>query len=462
MRIFLKCSKINLLLNFTEEEVNVFIQLYRKNSPNKSRSEAHEFVYKPNNRNNRKKPRANTIAPIPTVVSSFQTSKKSSSSNAFMPSPSTSTRDSSSDQVNFGHGSHSQQQQQQEQEEEEEVDDILNFILTITSEEYDESPSSNISSIENYLREGTLEIDAVVPSVATEFSLLEKLNLIVKLFEGKCDNEQVRNMMLMAIDENAFIDLIQDGSIEDIKKIALMIAKYKLNDVLQYKNEIDQNALHLCIVNGYENIFKIFIKLGVNVNQADIFGHTPLHLAAQENSLEWLQALLSVPEISVNEMNDKGYTPLSLSVSNNNLSIAKLLITAGAIPSLKNLTNGFNCLHVAINVQQPKLEMIRYLIEVDKTMLFVESNTGKDVRQLAVANNLLPKIIDYLSSFYDDELVFDEKCLRKLCEIFDRNDNWKIFVTLMDFDDKIGEWESLDSPSQALFSHLKVSSWRQD
>lgn len=381
-----------------------------------------------------------------------------------MPSPSTSTHDSS-DHVNFGQGSHSQHQ---DQEEEEEVDEIVNLILTITSEGY-ESPSSNISMIEDYLK-GTcnLEIDAVAPrATKKKFSLLEKLKLIVKLFEGKCDNEKVRNMMLMVIDtndENAFTDLIQDGSIEDIQKIALMIAKYKLSDVLQFKNEFDQNALHLCIINGYENILKVFIKLGARVDQADIFGQTPLHLAAQEDSMACLKALLSKPAISVNEMNDKGCTPLSLCVSNNNLSMTKLLIVTGAIPSIKNPTNGFNCLHVAVNVQQPKLEMIRYLIEIDPTMLFCESNTGKNVRQLAIANNLLPSIIDFISTFYDDveELFLDGKCLETLCEIFDRHNNWKVFVTLMDFDDKIGEWELLDSPSQALFSHLKVSSWRQE
>lgn len=413
-------------------------------------------MYKPN-RVKRKYPRPNN-APIPTVVTSFETSKNSPSNNPFMPT--TSTHDSG-DHVNFGHGSHSTQHQEQEQEE----DDIVNLILTITSEGY-ESPSSNISLIENFLKEDcTLEIDAAVPRVAKTFSILEKLKLIKKLFEGKCDNEKVRNMMLMVIDsndENAFTDLIQDGSIGDIQEIALMIAKYKLNDLLQFKNEFDQNALHLCIINGYENILKVFIRLGVRVDQADVFGQTPLHLAAQENSLPSIKALLSAPEISVNEMNDKGCTPLSLSVSNNNLSMTKLLIAAGAIPSLKNPTNGFNCLHVAVNAHQPKLEMIRYLIEVDKAMLFNESNTGKTVRQLAISNKLLPKIIDYISTFYDEELFFDEKCLKELCEIFDRHDNWKVFVTLMDIDDKIGEWELLDSPSQALFSYLKVSSWQQD
>lgn len=356
----------------------------------------------------------------------------------------------------------------------------MSLLLTIIPEGY-ESSNSTISCIDDYFRgNNTLEIDAVPSAAAApdkeKFLLLEKLKLIVKVFEGKCDKEQMRNLMLTAIDsnndENAFTDLLQYGSIEEIQEMALMIVKYKLVEVLQFENDIEQNALHLFVLNGYSHFLKVFIKLGVKINQADAYGQTPLHLAVQENSMECLSVLLSAaPEISVNEINDRGHTPLSLSVSNNNLSMTKELIKAGAIPSIENPTTGFNCLHAAVCTQQPSLELIRYLIEVDQSMLFA----GRSVRQLAVENNLSKKIIDYLTTFYDDDdnddddgnddddddegdIFKDELCMKQLYEIFDKNDNWKMWVTILDLEDKIGEWELMESPSQALFSHLKVSS----
>lgn len=432
--------------------MQVFVQLYRKNSPNKSKSEPFKFFYKPNIIK-RKNPRA-LNAPIPTVVASFQPSKSSpSSSNISSP------RDTNNQQYNINFGCSTSQHH-----EVGEMDDIVNLIISIrpTVEGY-HSPSSNISEITSYLignDNNTLEVDAVAPE-NHQLGLLEKLKLIEKFCAGKCNNEKMREMMLMAIDasdEIAFTDLIQNGSPYDIQEILHLILKYKLNDILQFKNEWYQNALHLCVLNDYYQILKVFIKLGVGINEADGVGQTPLHLAVQENSLECFKLLLKTPNISINERNDRGHTPLSLSVSNNNLSMTKMLVDAGAIPSMENLTNGFNCLHVAVNVQQVSLEMIKYLIEIDKSMLFVKSKSGKDVRQMAKANNVSLNILDYLSSFYDQDFLLDEKCMKKLCEIFDRNENWKMFVTLMDIEGKIDEWEKLDSPSQALFSYLKVSS----
>jgi hypothetical protein len=340
------------------------------------------------------------------------------------------------------------------------------MILTIRAEGFPESPTPNISMIEEYLKGSELlQLDAAVPRNMAEnkMSFLEKLKFVDRIFKHSCAIPKIRNLMMLVIDssdKSAFTDVIQHGSTEDIQDISLLIVRYSLNNLLQFRNENHRNALHLCIINDYQIALKIFIKLGGDVNQADVFGQTPLHLAVQENSFDSVKSLLSASSISVNQFDDKGHTPLSLSVSNNNLSMTKLLVNSGAIPSLKNSTNGFNCLHVAVNNQQPNMEMIRYLIELDQSMLFTETHTCKNVLNLALANKLSDKIIEHLMTFYveEEELDFDSKCMAKLCEVFDKSGNWKIFVTLLDIDDKIGEWELLESPSQALFSFLKVSS----
>jgi ankyrin repeat protein len=199
--------------------------------------------------------------------------------------------------------------------------------------------------------------------------------------------------------------------------------------------------------------------LGVDVNQQDAFGQTALHVAVNANSDECINALLSTKKLLLNKVNDKGETPLSLSISNSNVKIAKMLIEAGADPTLQNPSTGFNCLHVAMNSNNPSFDMIRFLTEFDSSMLFAKSNSGKNTVQLAIANGLAQNIIDYLSTFSDSnaELELDEICLNELCEIFDAKGNWKYWAMLMDIEEKIGEWEGQQSPSRALFSYLKVS-----
>lgn len=413
----------------------MFVQLYRKNSPNKGRSEAIPFTYKPNRF---KRKQARPPPSIPTVVASYELFGSPSSSSSFQ---GTGERDQMAND-NFGSDSHRQEQEQEDSE-------IINLILKITAEGY-ESPTSDISSIVRDLR-GGYEIDAVTPQdKGAQLSSLDKLKL----------NETLFDSLVKSIkgDKFAFADLLESGKIEDIELLTLLIAKYNLTNALKSsRSDIDQNVLHIAIQRGYFSMFKVFLSLGVDVNQQDAFGNSPLHLAVDANP-EYINALLSTKKVSLNKVNDRGDTPLSVSVSKNNLTATKLLIETGADPRVKN-ANGFNSLHVAVNLNEPSFDMIKYLVEFDHSMLFAESNGGKDVLQLAIANGLPQDITNYLSTFNDEtvELEIDEICLDKLCKIFDSSDNWKNLATLMDIEEKIGEWEILDSPSKALFSFLKVS-----
>lgn len=132
----------------------------------------------------------------------------------------------------------------------------------------------------------------------------------------------------------------------------------------------------------------------------------------------------------------------------------------GANPRLRNHSNSFNCLHAAVNSKEPSFEIIKLLVEFDKSMIFVETNTGRNVVQMALANGLPQDFVSYLTSFDDAsmELELDEVCQSKLCKIFDSKNNWRYCAMLMDIEDtKIKEWERLESPSRAMFSHIKVS-----
>ena len=125
----------------------------------------------------------------------------------------------------------------------------------------------------------------------------------------------------------------------------------------------------------------------------------------------------------------------------------------------KNPTNGFTCLHVALLNESVNKELIKLLIASDKELLTLKSHEGLNAMELSIENKLPDDIIDLISSFYGDtkEEILDEKCLQELCEIFNKNDGWKIWLIRMDMTERIKEWVNLESPAKALFQYLIVS-----
>ncbi|CAH1712143.1 unnamed protein product [Chironomus riparius] len=444
------------------ENVKVFIQLFRTTDHQKS--EPLEFTYKPNShgKNKKKRPYDDTI--IPTVVGDYTTPNQP----PFAPQSSANIHPTYDINQNTQHHQHQQSQHQNQHEND------WNFLMSITLEDIS---LNNIeeSDIEKYSMDWNnylgLAIDAP-KSLSRDsidhsnLSIMDKLKMIVKLFKENYEDEKIHEMMMVLIkaaedrDENLLIDVIQYGTMNDIKELVLILVKYKLFDVFKSKNEIDQNALHIAINLGYISLIKVFIKFGVDINETDAFGSSPLHLAVQRNNLAILKELLdSNKSINMNEFDDNGQTPLNLSVLNNNLEIAKMLISHGGNVTKKNPTNGFTCLHVALLNENVNKELIKLLIASDKELLTLESHEGLNAMELSVRNRLPDDIIDLISSFYGDnkEEVLDEKCLQELCEIFNKNDSWKIWLLRMDMADRIKEWVNLESPAKALFQYLIVS-----
>jgi len=67
------------------------------------------------------------------------------------------------------------------------------------------------------------------------------------------------------------------------------------------------------------------IKKGCNVNVCDYDKRTPLHIAASNNNLDILKALLSVKNINVNPIDNFEMTPYHDALVNKNYEVAKLL-----------------------------------------------------------------------------------------------------------------------------------------
>lgn len=486
--------------------VTVLVQLFRPSDG--SSSEPLEFRYKPSIQAGVKRRRSDSMEFIPTVIGSHESSSQDISS-AFG-----GTRQSQNTPQSFGNKFSQSGHSQNYEEESLFTNDVLsNYISNFSAAELNLS-SNDLKGLWQCSTDeffhlldidiggaSKLEVDGAGgnrvevhrQSSGMKCSVLDKLKMLIKLFKDNFDDEKLHDMMMVLIDaqvetgENILLDCIQHGTEDEIKDLVVILVKYKLMDVLKSLNDLDQNCFHLLILSGHKNILKVFLNLGVDVNQADVFGQTPLHLASIHTDQDIINELLDGSTgIKLNELNDDGFTPLHLAVTNHRLSIVESLIEAGADVQKKNPTSGDNVLHMAVAADRVDMPMITYLIECNEQLLFQENNARQNVIQVACNSHQAESLIQYLSGFYDEsytnkpsydededdvsssesdnELIettsgflFDEQCLQELCKIFDKNEKWKDVLIVMGFEEIIDEWEKLDSPSRKLFKYIEVS-----
>ncbi|EAY03078.1 hypothetical protein TVAG_171760 [Trichomonas vaginalis G3] len=79
----------------------------------------------------------------------------------------------------------------------------------------------------------------------------------------------------------------------------------------------DQTFFHIAAAYNNVQIFQYLLNLGVNVNQANTNGSTPLHLAIIHHNEAAINTLLTIPGIEVNRYSNKHGYPIHLCISEN-------------------------------------------------------------------------------------------------------------------------------------------------
>jgi len=104
-------------------------------------------------------------------------------------------------------------------------------------------------------------------------------------------------------------------------------------------NKNRQNLIHLACSKGFIKLV-VFYKLNfdLHIEEKDINGLTPAHLAAREEK-EALIALLISWNINLNSTDSKSNTLLHYAAKNDSVRICKMLIIRGAKRSEKNIDN---------------------------------------------------------------------------------------------------------------------------
>lgn len=106
----------------------------------------------------------------------------------------------------------------------------------------------------------------------------------------------------------------------DSNMIQLLFSKN--TEILLDDNE--ENALHSAALNGHVEATKILLKKGVNPNQQNIDGCTPLHHAVLNNQLNVVSLLTVHPKINLGIKNNAGQTALDIAKNRKNVEMCAL------------------------------------------------------------------------------------------------------------------------------------------
>jgi len=106
-----------------------------------------------------------------------------------------------------------------------------------------------------------------------------------------------------------------------------------LNTVGAYvdvQNRLGYTALHLASKDNKFNMVNFLLSKDADINALDNDKNTPLNLAIQTGSLEFIMNFLNIPNILLNSENTEKHTPLSLATQLCSLDLIKHLMAKGA------------------------------------------------------------------------------------------------------------------------------------
>ena len=119
---------------------------------------------------------------------------------------------------------------------------------------------------------------------------------------------------------------VRENSLKVVSEV--LKAGYKHN--IDAKTQDGQTAVHLSCQHPNEQILKLLIEAGANVNCRDSKGDTPLHYACRNPNAEMTRILLE-QKVNVQARNNTtGWVPMHDAARHGNLAAIKLLLEAHA------------------------------------------------------------------------------------------------------------------------------------
>ena len=141
----------------------------------------------------------------------------------------------------------------------------------------------------------------------------------------------------------------------DIMKL-LMIAGVDVNQ----KDNSGDSPIHYAASGKNIDIIKLLLNKNANINEKNNKGYSPLHIATMMGNLDYVNILLDAGA-NINSTNNRGGSPLSLAAFNNNIDIVKKLVERGADIHSTDILLGWTPIDNAIC--EGSLNIVKYLSE---------------------------------------------------------------------------------------------------
>ena len=196
---------------------------------------------------------------------------------------------------------------------------------------------------------------------------------------------------------NSILNCCRNGNADYLR---ILLNSMNINE-LEQNYFYDNTAMYIAIDHGYENIVRLLIKYGFDINQLDFNNFSPLHRAIYtrtKQNLSIIQQLLTAGANAnlkgendatllhytcwngyyevcklliragamVNAKDYFGYTPIHMAIAKRNKDIARLLINAGADVNVTDQI-GSSLLHQAIETKN--IEIFKMILSAGKTSL---------------------------------------------------------------------------------------------
>ncbi len=148
------------------------------------------------------------------------------------------------------------------------------------------------------------------------------------------------------------------------------------------------------IENSDNNQLEIYLRKEtekININAKDLFGNTPLHLAASKDNLEAIKILIKYGA-NIDEIDDYiGISILFTAVYNNNFEMVKYLIENNANINLRDYEGRTPLISIAENGKSScdYFKIIEYLILNEKIDVNIQANLGRTaIMYFILSNNI--------------------------------------------------------------------------
>lgn len=176
-------------------------------------------------------------------------------------------------------------------------------------------------------------------------------HLLARGFDPNSPNENSVPALLVAI---------QSGS----PKSALILAT-RPDTKIEFANKLGETPLMLAAINNQLELAKVLIERGADINRK---GWTPLHYAATRGHRDMMRLLIE-HDAYIDSESDNGTTPLMMAAYSAPPLAVKLLLEAGADPTLVNHGNA-SALDLALTAER---EQSAFYIRVFTEAWFIEN-----------------------------------------------------------------------------------------